>query len=97
MKEELASFSLYRILKNGLKSYRPGVSTPFSYFSRAIFNNFYTVLSRYYRRMNSHRAYVKGCLLKLQELGFHGVDDVLRNFKLYGEDPRDTPGEGKEE
>lgn len=48
------------------------------------------MLSRYYKRMNSHRAYVKGCLMKLQELGFHGVDDVLRNFRLYGEDAFDT-------
>lgn len=85
LKEEMASFSVYRILKNGLKSFKFGMATPFSYFSRAIFNNFYTVLSRYYKRMNGHRAYVKGCLAKLQDQGFHNVDEILRNFRVYGE------------
>lgn len=52
LKEEMKSYSLYRILKCGLKSFKFGSSSPFSYFTRAVFVNYYTVLNRYYHKLN---------------------------------------------
>lgn len=54
LKDEMKSFSLYRILKCGLKSFNPEKSTAFAYFSRSAFLNYYTVLHRYYQRLNKH-------------------------------------------
>lgn len=88
----MASFSVYRILKNGLKSFKFGKATPFAYFSRAIFLNYYTVLKRYYKRMNGHQAYVKGCLVNLQSQGFRGFDEILKSFRVYGEDSGEDGG-----
>ena len=85
LKEEMQSYSLYRIFKCGLKSFKfDGTSTPFAYFTRSIFLNYYTVLSRYYRRLNSHEQYVKGCLLKLKDQGVNGIDKIMKAFGLNG-------------
>ena len=72
-------------MKCGLKSFKfDGTSTPFAYFSRSIFLNYYTVLSRYYKRLNSHEEYVKGCLLKLKDQGVNGIDKIMKAFGLNG-------------
>lgn len=60
LKEEMKSYSLYRILKCGLKSFKFGTSKPFSYFTRAIFMNYITCIGKYYDRINKHQQYVKG-------------------------------------
>lgn len=54
LKEEMKSYSLYRILKCGLKSFKPGKSKAFSYFTRAIFVNYISCLQKYYKRLNDH-------------------------------------------
>ena len=83
LKDEMKSYSLYRILKCGLKSFKfDGKSTPFAYFSRSIFLNYYTVLGRYYKRINAHEAYLKGCLLRLKDQGMTGIDKILKAFGL---------------
>ena len=83
LKDEMESYSLYRILKCGLKSFKfDNTSTPFAYFSRSIFLNYYTVLSRYYKRINNQEEYIKGCLLKFKNENFTNIDKLLSLFGL---------------
>lgn len=66
----MKSYSLFRIVKCGLKSYDPSKgSTPFAYFTRAIFLNYYTCLGKYYKRLNAHQEYVKDRLMRLDTHG----------------------------
>ena len=53
LKDEMKSYSLYRIIKRGLKTWNPNNGgKAFSYLTRAIFMNFITVISKYYRKLN---------------------------------------------
>lgn len=78
----MKSYSLYRVLKNGLKSYDPEKGDAFSYFTRAVFQNYYNVALRYYRKLNAHENYVKDCLIRFQNLGMKNIQDVLQRFGL---------------
>lgn len=44
LKEEMKSYSLFRIFKCGLKSFKFGKAKAFSYFTRSIFLNYITVI-----------------------------------------------------
>lgn len=82
LKDEMKSYSIYRILKCGLKSFKfDSESTPFAYFTRSIFLNYYTVLARYYKRKNRHEEYVKNCLIKLEQQGFNQLGMLLKRME----------------
>lgn len=59
LKDEMKSYSLFRIFKRGMFSYKFDKQNPFGYFTRSIFLNYYTVLSRYYKLLNHKREYIK--------------------------------------
>jgi hypothetical protein len=79
LKDEMKSFSLFRILKCGLYSYNFKTS-PFSYFTRSIFVNYIQVLKRYYRKLNQHQEYVKNQLMKIDTKGNVNLERLLRDF-----------------
>ena len=81
LKEEMKSYSLLRIFKNGLKSYSFGKS-PFSYFTRSIFLNYMTICARYYRRLNQRQEYIKGILAKLDTHGNQRLEQLVNNWKV---------------
>lgn len=82
LKDEMKSFSLFRILKCGLKSFKFGTSKPFSYFTRAIFLNYLTCIGKYYERLNKHQAYVKGELMKIDTHGNPTLEKYIEQFGL---------------
>lgn len=49
----MLSYSIYRIFKRGLLTYN-FKDSPFSYFTRAVFVNYISVVKKYYTRMNNH-------------------------------------------
>ena len=83
----MKSWSLFRIIKCGLKSYDSSRgSTPFAYFTRAVFLNYYTVIGKYYKRLNSHQEYVKDCLMRIDTHGDTHLEEILKQFKTsFGE------------
>lgn len=76
----MKSFSLFRIFKKGLGSFKFGKSTPFAYFTRAIFCNYYNLLKRYYRRLNNHQKYVRGELARLDTKGNPKLEQFINDF-----------------
>ena len=52
IKDEMKSYSLFRIFKRGLFTYNFECKNPFGYFTRAVFANYYTVLGQYYKKLN---------------------------------------------
>lgn len=80
LKDEMKSWSLFRIFKRGLFTYNFQTS-PFSYFTRAIFVNYAQVLKRYYQKTNLHREYIKGELVKLNFNGNTRLEQFLKNFR----------------
>lgn len=87
LKEDMKSYSLFRIIKCGLASYDPSKgSTPFAYFTRAIFLNYYACLAKYYKRLNAHQQYVKDCLMQINTHGDSHLEEILKQFKTSGED-----------
>ena len=55
-----------RIVKCGLNSFDPNRGCKaFSYITRAIFQNYITILSRYYKKLNQHQQYIKNELAQL--------------------------------
>ena len=52
LKDEMKSYSLFRIIKKGLQSFNPEKAKAFSYFTRAVFVNYITVIRRYYKKLN---------------------------------------------
>ena len=81
LKEEMKSYSLYRILKCGLKSFDKNRAKAFSYFTRSIFMNYITIVMRYYRRLNMHQEYVKGELMRLAESGDPTICAYVEHFQ----------------
>lgn len=84
IKEEMMSFSLFRILKRGLATYDPARGSPFSYFTRTIFQNYVTVLRRYYRRVNNHQKFVKGVLAQIDTKGDPKLEWLVDHFGISG-------------
>lgn len=80
LKEEMKSYSLYRILKCGLKSFKFGTSKPFSYFTRAIFMNYITCIGKYYDRINKHQEYLKGQLMQIDTHGDPTLEKYVEQF-----------------
>ncbi len=80
LKEEMKSYSLYRILKCGLKSFDKNRAKAFSYFTRSIFMNYITVIMRYYKLINNQREYIKDQLMKLAETGDQNVVAYVEHF-----------------
>lgn len=80
LKDEMKSYSLYRILKNGLFTFDFSKS-PFSYFTRAVFCNYMNVIKRYYRRLNKHQAYVKGVLTSIDTHGDARLARLCSEFR----------------
>lgn len=85
LKDEMKSYSLFRILKCGLKSYKFDGSSPFSYFTRAVFQNYITVIMRYYRKLNQKQEYVKGQLARLETNGNPKLEWLIDHFGISGE------------
>ena len=85
LKEEMMSYSLYRIFKCGLKSFKPGTAKAFSYFTRAIFTNYITCICKYYKRLNDHQAYIKGELMK-RSMGDPALESYISHFKASSDD-----------
>lgn len=85
LKDEMKSYSLFRILKCGLKSYKFDGSSPFSYFTRAVFQNYITVIMRYYRKLNQKQEYVKGQLARLETGGNPKLEWLIDHFGISGE------------
>lgn len=68
LKDEMKSYSLYRIIKRGLRTWDPNRGCKaFSYITRAIFHNYITILARYYSKLNKHQEYVKYQLAKIDQ------------------------------
>lgn len=62
----MKGYSLLRIIKCGLKTYDPKRGfKAFSYLTRAIFQNYITIITRYYRKLNNHQKWVKNELANL--------------------------------
>lgn len=62
----MKGYSLLRIIKCGLKSYDPKRGCKaFSYLTRAIFQNYITIITRYYRKLNNHQKWVRNELANL--------------------------------
>ena len=80
LKDEMKSYSLYRILKCGLKSFKFGTSKPFSYFTRSIFLNYITVISRYYDRLNKHQQFIRGELMNIDTHGDPKLEQLIDRF-----------------
>lgn len=85
LKDEMRSYSLYRIIKCGLKSFKMDKATPFSYFTRAIFTNYIAVLKKYYTQLNRHQEYVKGVLVKLDTHGDPKLEMLVKQYCISGE------------
>lgn len=84
LKEEMKSYSLFRILKCGLQSFDPDKSKAFSYFTRSIFMNYIAVIKRYYNRLNRHQAYIQGELMKLDTHGDPHLEQLIAHFGISG-------------
>lgn len=52
IKDEMLSYSVYRILKRGLATYNFDKRNPFGYFTRAIWTNYLGILKQYYSKLN---------------------------------------------
>ena len=66
LKDEMKGYSLLRIIKCGLNSFDPNRGCKaFSYLTRAIFQNFITIITRYYRKLNNHQKWLKNELANL--------------------------------
>lgn len=82
IKDEMRSYSLLRLLKRGLDTYNPDKGCKaFSYFTRAVFQNFLTVLQRYYRTLNQHQQYVKDMLMRVDN-NCEAWKKFVRDFNL---------------
>ncbi len=64
----MRSFSIQKIIAKGLYSFDTSRKDRcFGYFSHAIFNNYITIVMRYYRRLNDHQRYVKNVLNSMEQ------------------------------
>ena len=80
VKDEMKSYSLYRVFKRGLASFRFGTSKPFSYFTRAVIMNYITVARRYYRELNRRREWTKGQLARIDTRGDPALEEFINRF-----------------
>ena len=81
LKEEMRSFSLVKIIGKGIYQFDTSRKDRcFGYFSHAIFNNYLTVVMRYYRKLNEHQRYVKNCLNSLEQ-NSDFIRQVNRDFR----------------
>lgn len=78
----MKSYSLFRIIKCGLQSFNPEKAKAFSYFTRAVFVNYITVIRRYYKRINKHREYVRGELAKIDTHGDPLLERLVSDFGI---------------
>lgn len=83
----MKSYSLFRIFKCGIKSWKPDKGCrAFSYFTRAVFQNYISVLSKYYSRINNHREYIRNELMNMDTKGDVKLEQFLRELGLYDMD-----------
>ena len=82
LKDEMVSYSLWRILKSGLKRYDPAKgSTPFAYFSAAAFRNYVTVIKKYYKALNGRQKYARRILEKLDTRGDEVLERLVKEWR----------------
>ena len=82
LKDEMVSYSLWRILKSGLKCYDPAKgSTPFAYFSAAAFRNYVTVIKRYYKALNGKQKYMRKVLDGLDTRGDEVLERLVKEWR----------------
>lgn len=84
IKDEMKSFSIFRILKCGLKSYKFDKKNAFGYFTNACYRNYIQVLGRYYTKLNHHQNWLKNELAKIDTYGNMRLEEMLHNFGVYG-------------
>ena len=88
LQEEMKSYSLFRILKCGLSSFDFQKTSPFSYFTRAVFQNYIQVINKYYKHINNHRQYIKWQLMKIDTHGDPHLEELIKRFNI-GESEED--------
>lgn len=81
IKEELVQTSMMTMFRNGFKKFDPSKGKWFSYLSRAAFQNFYSWLLRYYRKLNNGQEYVKHTLMQLDSQGKPDLERFIQNYK----------------
>ena len=86
MKSELIQDSLWRMMRNGLRSFNPEKGTWFSYLSRSVFLNFYAYLKRYYQRLNRHQEWVKQSLFRVDTNGKPDLEQFISSFRTSREE-----------
>lgn len=84
LKDEMKSFSIYRILKCGLKSYDFSKKNPFGYFTRAVQLNYIQVLKQYYNRLNRKQEFIKNELARIDTQGNGRLEALLNRFGVSG-------------
>lgn len=86
VKEDMKAYSLYRILKNGLKTYDPSKAKAFSYFTKAVFMNYLNVVKKYYRQLERKAEYVRAFLGRMAMDGNQFAEALERRWETPGRD-----------
>lgn len=74
-------------MKCGIKSWDPTRGSKlFSYLTRAVFQNYISVLCKYYSRINNHREYIRNELMNMDTKGDVKLEQFLRELGLYDMD-----------
>ena len=86
VKEEMREYSLYRILKNGLRTYDPSKAKAFSYFTKAVFTNYLNVVKKYYKQLERRSQYVRMTLQRMASDGNQFAEALERRWRTPGQD-----------
>lgn len=79
----MRGYSIMRILKRGLNTWKPEKGRLFSYLTRAIFRNYITILGRYYKRINKHRQFLRNELAEIDTKGNPKLERMLRDWGVF--------------
>lgn len=86
VKDEMRGYSIMRILRRGLNTWKPETGKLFSYLTRAIFHNYITILGRYYRKLNNHRKFLRNELAGIDTKGNPKLEQMLRDWGVFDND-----------
>jgi len=81
--DDMTQVSLYKIMKNGLKTYNPDKGTWYSYLCRIIFQNFFVYCKDYYKKKNRHQEYVRQTLYEHTATGRLDMESYIKRFQTY--------------
>lgn len=79
----MLSYSVYRILKNGLKTFDFDKKNPFGYFTRSVWVNYIGVLKQYYNKLNHKQEWMKNQLARIDVSGNGRLQLLLKEFGVY--------------